>query len=480
MDDTTTQELTDEDIRTVLPGTAESPKAETDPDTKDQDGTDGDTTDGRTGTPAIRTGPTARTPTGPTAETRTGPTARREPRHARTRRGAIARRSSGAPATPGRSSRTTGGRGRRSRSASRADSERRVRGPALARRRRPVPDDDRARDAVLPPREGGRADRRVGVHAHRVAPVRGRWRDRGPRLGSRRSSRTARRSCSRACIDGPSRSRDSAGASSWPSGIRARSTPTSPLPGRRAWTCTWTRTTSSSCRRSAASDGSCTRRRAKRTRDPLDVEVAAGDTIYLPAGTPHAARAQDDALGPSHGRHPRDADGVTCSTGVVAREAGALDDAVPAGWLDDRGRVRSGAPRAARGARRRARRRRRADGGRRAPRAVPLDPGAAGARHDRRANGARSRWTTPPSSPAGPAPSASSPRRPDRLVVLLGDRRLEMPAWLEPAMRQIARLDEDDELVVRDLALHLPDPASRAVLVRRLVREGLLTIRDGR
>jgi hypothetical protein len=47
-------------------------------------------------------------------------------------------------------------------------------------------------------------------------------------------------------------------------------------------------------------------------------------------------------------------------------------------------------------------------------------------------------------------------------------------------MRQVSRLDEDDELVVLDLALHVPDPGSRAVLVRRLVREGLLTIRDGR
>jgi hypothetical protein len=69
---------------------------------------------------------------------------------------------------------------------------------------------------------------------------------------------------------------------------------------------------------------------------------------------------------------------------------------------------------------------------------------------------------------------------PDGLVVLLGDRRLEMPACVEPAIRQIARLGDEAELVVRDLALHLPDPGSRAVLVRRLVREGLLTIRDGR
>ena len=70
--------------------------------------------------------------------------------------------------------------------------------------------------------------------------------------------------------------------------------------------------------------------------------------------------------------------------------------------------------------------------------------------------------------------------RTDRLVVLLGDRRLEMPAWMEGAMRHVADLDQEDGFSVGDLAPSLPDPASRAVLVRRLIREGLLTIRDGR
>jgi hypothetical protein len=46
-------------------------------------------------------------------------------------------------------------------------------------------------------------------------------------------------------------------------------------------------------------------------------------------------------------------------------------------------------------------------------------------------------------------------------------------------MRRIADL-RDDELAVRDLAADLPGAASRAVLVRRLVREGLLTRRGGR
>jgi bifunctional lysine-specific demethylase and histidyl-hydroxylase NO66 len=61
-------------------------------------------------------------------------------------------------------------------------------------------------------------------------------------------------------------------------------------------------------------------------------------------------------------------------------------------------------------------------------------------------------------------------RRGDRLEVLLGDRALRMPARLAPAMRSILA---SDRLAVGDLAGHL-DPSSRLVLVRRLVREGLL------
>ena len=69
--------------------------------------------------------------------------------------------------------------------------------------------------------------------------------------------------------------------------------------------------------------------------------------------------------------------------------------------------------------------------------------------------------------------------KPDRLVALLGDRALEMPVRLEAAMRQVARLGDDAGLAGRELAQHLPDAASRAVLVRRLVREGVLTIVGG-
>jgi lysine-specific demethylase/histidyl-hydroxylase NO66 len=60
----------------------------------------------------------------------------------------------------------------------------------------------------------------------------------------------------------------------------------------------------------------------------------------------------------------------------------------------------------------------------------------------------------------------------DRLRVLLGDRELDMPAWLEPAMTSVRR---SGELRPVDLAESL-DPQSRLVLCRRLVREGLLEV----
>jgi len=59
---------------------------------------------------------------------------------------------------------------------------------------------------------------------------------------------------------------------------------------------------------------------------------------------------------------------------------------------------------------------------------------------------------------------------PEQLNVLLGDRELTMPADLEPAMRTIL---EREFFLVGELAEEL-DEESRLVLVRRLIREGLL------
>jgi lysine-specific demethylase/histidyl-hydroxylase NO66 len=61
----------------------------------------------------------------------------------------------------------------------------------------------------------------------------------------------------------------------------------------------------------------------------------------------------------------------------------------------------------------------------------------------------------------------------DRLRILLGDRELEAPGWVMPAVTLIAGRAR---FAVRDLQDHL-DAESRLVLARRLVREGLLEVR---
>ena len=60
--------------------------------------------------------------------------------------------------------------------------------------------------------------------------------------------------------------------------------------------------------------------------------------------------------------------------------------------------------------------------------------------------------------------------RGDRVEVLLGDRTLDVPAWIRPALEEVRHRTE---LRPRDLPL---DEQSRLVLSRRLVREGLLRV----
>ena len=64
------------------------------------------------------------------------------------------------------------------------------------------------------------------------------------------------------------------------------------------------------------------------------------------------------------------------------------------------------------------------------------------------------------------------PAEGDEIAVFLGDREMRMPAWVQPAVERVA---EGSPVSVGDLAPHL-DAESRLVLVRRLVREGLLEV----
>jgi bifunctional lysine-specific demethylase and histidyl-hydroxylase NO66 len=213
-------------------------------------------------------------------------------------------------------------------------------------------------------------------------------------------------------------------------------------------------------------------------RDPLQVEVTSGATIYMPAGTPHSARAQDVLSGHlTVGVHVTPWREVL--TGVVGRALEGIEDPVAAGWTEDLGGFSEELR------------------GRLAALASALGEvdvrTEAGERRERflsnRAQLARG-TISERSAPISVDDATVVARRPgtvcelavraDRLVVLLGDRRLEMPAWLERAMRPIAGLEGDAELTVGDLAPDLAARAGRAVLVRRLIREGLLTIRGGR
>jgi mannose-6-phosphate isomerase-like protein (cupin superfamily) len=214
-------------------------------------------------------------------------------------------------------------------------------------------------------------------------------------------------------------------------------------------------------------------------RPPHDIVVDPGDTIYMPAGTPHAARAQDVLSGHlTIGVHVTPWREVV--TAVVGRVADGLEGDVPAGWTEDLDgfanelRARLAALAAgieeidaeAVGGERRERflsNRAQLARGTIAERSAPVTV-------DDRTSVARRRGSI----------CELSPPHPDRLVALLGDRKLDLPAWLRPAMSRIAALHEDAQLVVGDLADEVPDAASRAVLVRRLVREGLLTVRGGR
>jgi lysine-specific demethylase/histidyl-hydroxylase NO66 len=212
-------------------------------------------------------------------------------------------------------------------------------------------------------------------------------------------------------------------------------------------------------------------------RDPIHTELAPGGTIYLPTGTPHAARAQDDLSGHlTVGVH------VTPWREVLRSVVDAVladdDDRVPAGWTrepagiagDLRSRITALAQRL-----------REVDElevvERRRDRFLSVRPQLARGTIAERSAPIEVDDRTMVRRRSG---SVCELRVADgTLVASLGDRRLEMPGWLEPAMRTIADLGASEPLVVRDLGPRLGAASARAVLVRRLIREGLLTARGG-
>jgi mannose-6-phosphate isomerase-like protein (cupin superfamily) len=208
-------------------------------------------------------------------------------------------------------------------------------------------------------------------------------------------------------------------------------------------------------------------------REPIDAEVGPGDTIYMPAGTPHAARSQDVLSGHlTVGVHVTPWADVLA--GVMTRAAERVRDPVPARWTGDvEGFARELGDRLESIAKELQAVDVRAEAEARRERFLSNRPQLARGTITERSAPLMVDDDTVVRRRAGSVCELTI--RDDVLVVLLGDRRLEMPRWLEPAMRRIAR---SDPFTVADLAEDLPGAASRALLVRRLIREGLLTTRD--
>jgi bifunctional lysine-specific demethylase and histidyl-hydroxylase NO66 len=205
-----------------------------------------------------------------------------------------------------------------------------------------------------------------------------------------------------------------------------------------------------------------------------ELELRPGDVLYLPAGTRHAAQTvADPSLHVTIGVR-------TTTWRDLARRAVAevladptLDGSLPAGWADDptlvadalRSRIEVATHRLA-------------------------DPTVAADAADAAATAF---WgQRPPNLRGGLSDLLSVPGlddtselrvRPDssirlmtdgdRLCVLLGDRRLSLPATAEPTVRRMLQLGSFTPEHLDDLI----DGPSRLVLCRRLVREGLLTLR---
>ncbi len=202
-----------------------------------------------------------------------------------------------------------------------------------------------------------------------------------------------------------------------------------------------------------------------------DVTLEPGVSMYLPTGTPHAARAQQTvSLHVTLGINQLTWRGLVQRT-VTGLLAGLPDGHLPAGYLDDPGaladELASRLDEVASGIRE-------LD----ATAAVETEvrrflttrgPRLAGGLGDVLAAGSLDDTTLLRRRAGHPCVLLA---RGDRVEVLLGDRSLDVPGWLRPALDE---LRARTELRPCDLAQQL-DPQSRVVLCRRLVREGLLEV----
>jgi bifunctional lysine-specific demethylase and histidyl-hydroxylase NO66 len=198
-----------------------------------------------------------------------------------------------------------------------------------------------------------------------------------------------------------------------------------------------------------------------------DVLMEPGVSMYLPTGTPHAARAQESvSLHVTLGINQRTwADLLQLTVAPLVAESGG--DHLPAGFLEQPEVLADGIAQRLGGL---------AD----ALRRVDADRVATEAadrfltnRPSRLRGGLHATLAAPSvdaDTPVRRRPGVPCVRRPrgDRLLLLLGDRSLDVPAWLAPA---IDELHPGRVLTPRALPISLD---SAVVLCRRLLREGLL------
>ncbi len=206
---------------------------------------------------------------------------------------------------------------------------------------------------------------------------------------------------------------------------------------------------------------------------PEEVLLEPGVSMYMPSGTPHAARAQDTVS-----LHVTVGINQLTWRGLTRRAIQPVLDAIPdrhlpAGYLDDPAHLALGLAERLEGL---------------AEQILAVDVGASIESEVRRF------LSTRPSRLAGGLADLGVLRdglqgdsvlrrrpghpcvlldRGERIEVLLGDRSLTMPAWLHHALGQVRAFSS-----FRPVDLDL-DEQSALVLCTRLVREGLLEVVDG-
>ena len=202
-----------------------------------------------------------------------------------------------------------------------------------------------------------------------------------------------------------------------------------------------------------------------------DVLLEPGVSMYLPTGTPHAARAQETVS-----LHVTLGINQLTWRGLLGRAlqpvlAAVPDDHLPAGYLELRGELAGELA---------DRLQTLADDVRRVDATSAVDaevrrflttrsPRVPGGLKDVLATRDLSDDTLLRRRPGHPCVLLD---RGDRLEVLLGDRAIDVPAWLRPALEEIRAREQVRPADLADLL----DPQSRLVLCRRLVREGLLEV----